>query len=1063
MTVNPNTTQISGGATAYGLTTGALTLNGPAIFNVSNNGTGTGTLTVGTIAGAFTITKTGAGNLVTNSTVSGYTAPVSILAGNVGWANASATITESQVFSGAGGIIKSGAGTVNLTSANTFTGGVTTTAGVLQFATVGNNGGTTATNLGQGTNGLTLSGGTLSFIGDTSQSTNRAVTLTAATSTLSADGVGGATITYNGVFLGTTVADVTLVLSGSGDGFITSTSFAPSLGTGDLTKTGSGTWTISGTGTKISDDDVLVNAGTLTLTGSAKAVDDDVIVNGNGTVLNLNTTGVLVGNSGTSAGLYSRAGAVININADDPYSTTTGLDFILLGDTSGTGTLNTNTFNITTPRLDVGQDSTGFIGAITGSGTVTVGTSANLYQGTIGSGVSLLGAGNVYKLGAGTLTLSGVISGMTGVTGAEVHSGILALDYTTNNAAKFVAARSLNMSGGILTLSGNASADTFETVAGLNLTTGGSVTLTGGSSEITLLPGGSQKVALSLGDITRPVGGSTIQFNLPTGIQDAANGFVTTQANTNGIIGGYATVNNGVDPIGFATNSGGNIIAVTATLQDDVTLWATAQNISDSSGFTGTLNANTNITSLRFNAAAVSTVTIATGVVLNLSSGGILQTTNAGGISTIAGGRLQSGAGSELIFNVNSLTQRLDVTSQITGSASVTKGGAGTLLLNSANNFYSGITSVLGGTLQVSGGNAIGDHSDLVVGGGQTSTFQLLADEIIGNLTLGGENGSTAGVGVVSSINLGSSRLTFNQETALTMVGVLFTSGTGGTLVKSGSATWTNQAANPGFQGTFVVDQGLAVFSANVNNLSAASAIILNGSGSSLRLDNDQTAAVGSRIADAASVTLNNTAGVTADALGFYMRRTAGTTTGTETLGQLILNAGHNVIAADATGATRIATINFTNATPLVRNNFATLLVVGRSLGDTTATQRGNVNFATNPGGSIGGGGAAGTTTITIFPYVIGESTAGAPSGAVNFGNSFVRYAGTGAPNGFRPLTTAEYVNDSAAPATGTNNVRYTANNSITTPAAINSLVLDSGSAITLTGSATSMEITSGA
>ncbi len=1037
LSVTPNTTQISGGATAYGLTTGALTLtsNG-AIFNVANNGTGTGTLTVGTISGAFTFVKAGAGDFVTNSSVSGYTTAVDIATGRVGWANASGTITETQVFSGVGGIIKSAAGTVNLTSNNTFTGGVTVTGGVLQFSTVSDIGGPVS-NLGQGA--ISLAGGTLSFIGSTSQATNRVFSWASGTTgTFNNSGTGGATITLTGA-----MTPGALVLSAA-----------------DVSNIGIITGGITQTGTT---DDLTITSGTWNLSGTTKTIADDVIVNGTA-VLNLNGTGVLTGLSGTSNGLYSRNTATINLNADDAYSTSTGLDFIFIGDNSvGSPVLNTNTFNITTPRLDVGQDSTGFLGSITGSGTVTVGTSAHLFQGNLVSTASLLGAGSVYKLGGGTFTLSGVISGMTSATGPEIHSGILELDYTTNNATKFAANTSLNMSGGTLLISGNALSDTLVTFAGLNLTTGTTTgsfpTLTGGSSVINLSAGGSQSVALSFGNILHALGGSTIRFNLPSGTQSATHGFVTTQANTNGIIGGYATVFDGV-ATNFATNSGGNIVAITPTSQDDVTLWSTAQNISDSSGFTGTLIANTNITSLRFNAAAASTVTIASGVILNLSSGGVLQTANVGGISTITGGRLQSGAGSELIFHVDSATQRFDVTSQITGAASVTKGGIGTLRLNSANNFYSGRTSVLGGILEVSGGNAIGDHSDLVVGGGQTSTFKLLADEVIGNLTLGGENGSTAGVGVVSSIDLGSSKLTFNQETAITMVGVLFTSGTGGTLVKSGSATWTNAANNPGFTGTFQVDQGVAVFSGNVAQLSAASAITLNGSGSSLRLDADQTTAT-NRILNTATITLNNTAGITAESLGFYQRRNGGSTTGNEVVGQLVLGAGHNTIAADGTGTGRIGTITFTNATSLVRNNLATLLVLGRGLGDTAVTIRGNVAFSTEPGGAIGGGGAGGTTTTSIYPYVVGETTAGAPSGLVNFGNSFVRINTLAA--GFKPLLTSEYVNDSAAPTTGTNNVRYTASNTITTPVAINSLLIDSGTAIALTGSATSVEITSGA
>jgi autotransporter-associated beta strand protein len=1022
------------------------------------------------IDGNFTFTGTSSLNLGTGAvslgTSAGTTRTITTTA---------STLTLGGVISNgttANSLIKAGAGTLALSGASTFTGGVTVNAGTLQFSTVSNNGGA-ASSLGQGTDGIILNGGTLGFIGSASQVTNRAVTLTAATNTLSADGTGGATITYSGAFLATTVADVALVLTGSGDGFITSTSFVPSLGTGDLTKTGTGTWTISGTGSKITDDDVLVNAGTLILIGSPKGVDDDVIADGNGTILNLNTTGVLVGISGTSNGLYLRNGAVVNINADDPYSTATGLDYIILGDNLGTGTLNTNTFNITTPRLDLGQDGAGFIGSVTGSGSVTVGTSINLFQGTIASTVSLVGAGSLYKLGGGTVTLSGVLTGLTGTTGLEIHSGILNLDYTTNNAVKFRSTASLIMSGGALLLSGNASSDLFEKVAGITLTAGSTSgtypTLTGGSSVITLASVGAQQIALSLGDITHTVGGSTIRFNLPTGTQNATNGFITTQPNTNGIIGGYATVNDG-SGASFATNSGGNIIGVSMTAQDAVASWLTAQNITDSSGFTGTLVTNTNITSLRFNAAGPSTVTINAGVVLNLSSGGILQTSNVtGGVSTIAGGRLTSGAGNELIFNVDSTTQRLEVTSQITGTSLVTKGGVGTLRLNSANNFYSGTTSVLGGTLQVSGGGAIGDNSTLIIGGGQTSTLELLANETVGSLSVGGENGSTAGAGVVSSINLNGNTLVFNQGAAVTMAGVLFTSTSAGVLVKSGSASWTNQASNPGFLGTFRVDQGLAVFSGNVSQLSVVAAVILNGSGSSLRLDADQTTA-NNRILNTATLTLNNTAGITANALGFYQRRNGGTNTGNETVGQLILGAGHNTIASDATAsATSVSTITFSNATPLVRNNLATLFVVGRALGDIAVAQRGNITFSVDPGGAIGGAGAAASSTITIYPYVVGESTLGAPDGSVNFGNSFVQFVSTAA--GFKPLDlTTEYVlNQTAYDALGagvlTNNVRFTATTTTLAndTAGINSLVLDSAAGITVSGPAQTLAITSGA
>ena len=142
-----NSNDITSG-TAYGFTATALTLtSGGATLDVANNGAGTGTMTVGSITGAFPLTKTGAGNFVTNSVSVGYLAPVDIQAGNVGWGGSTGTISEAQTFSGAGGLFKSGVVVVNLSGSNTFTGGVTVSGGTLGFSTVNNNGGS-ASNLG---------------------------------------------------------------------------------------------------------------------------------------------------------------------------------------------------------------------------------------------------------------------------------------------------------------------------------------------------------------------------------------------------------------------------------------------------------------------------------------------------------------------------------------------------------------------------------------------------------------------------------------------------------------------------------------------------------------------------------------------------------------------------------------------------------------------------------------------------------------------------------------------------------------------------------------------------
>jgi autotransporter-associated beta strand protein len=56
---------------AYGLTFASATLNGASIFNVANNGTGLGTVTLGAVSGTGGLTKAGAGQLNATGTIGG--------------------------------------------------------------------------------------------------------------------------------------------------------------------------------------------------------------------------------------------------------------------------------------------------------------------------------------------------------------------------------------------------------------------------------------------------------------------------------------------------------------------------------------------------------------------------------------------------------------------------------------------------------------------------------------------------------------------------------------------------------------------------------------------------------------------------------------------------------------------------------------------------------------------------------------------------------------------------------------------------------------------------------
>lgn len=912
--------------------------------------------------------------------------------------------------------------TVRLTGLNTFTGNFTLGEGTVEFDTVTNISGG-ASSLGNGT-AITTGSGTLSFIGGTSQSTDRPITMNGATN-LSANGTGGATITYNGAI---TAGGNSLTLTGTAEGFIT----------GGVTQTGTSA-------------DLNVNSGTWHLSGATSTLADDLFVNAASTgtaVVNLDSTGVLAYTTGTSNGLVAQSGGVINLGANDVngVANSGGMDFILLGYSTvgATGVLNTNGYNITTPSLTLGDTTVGIEGSATGSGTITVTTSINLNRGSIAA--NLAGAGNINKNGAGTVTLSGDNSGLTSTSGAAtlVQNGILILDYTGSNTAKISTVGGLEMRGGTLQLNGNASAATSQTVNGLNLD-GTSTTDDSGASRIVLNPGAGQEIVLNLGAINRTSTNSdgTIRFVLPSGVQSATNGITTSTGTTNGLLGsaGYATVEDGTGTW-FATKSGSNIVGLVSTVKNDVTTWVKNDHITDgTTGFTGSVS-GIYLNSLRFDAAGGSDLNLTATGVLGVASGGLLITDNVGGTPSIAGGTLFSGA-SELIFTQDS-AQTFAVSSDIRVNHAVTKSGAGTLLL-SGNNTYTDETNIFEGTLQVSGGNAIGDYSTVDLATTRDTTLQLLSDETIGRLQGGSRlNGADYG-----TLDIGSHTLSINQSSSATYSG--FITGSGRLVMNAGNTgNLLLNNVSSGFTGEVIVNGGLFYFN-GIGQINA-SAFTINKSGNIL-IDNNGTTRSGNRIQDTATITLNSADGA------YYGRvqprglaiRTDQDSTLNETVGVITANSGASYVTMEATTSSDDSRIF---AADIQRNNNATLNVRGTNLGGSSSQENElSISVSANEtafiAALVGGAGSAGSKNISIVPWAIGESYAGAIAdeglpgvlASSNMGNSLVTYA---AGSGFRPLNFATEYNTIAL-AAAADNARESLSGDLTGLAGttVNALVLD--------------------
>lgn len=1013
----------AGSASTIDLQGGTLTLNGDVTYSATNNPLAAlfqnGNLSLGGATRTFTIGDS------TGATAADMTVGAVISDG-----------------SSTAGLIKAGAGILNLTGNNSFTDAVTVNAGTLQFATVTNAGGA-ASNLGQGSS-LGLGGGTLAFVGSSSQSTDRPVTVTAS-STLATQGDAGTSITYNGAI---TAAGGTFSVTLTGTdanryGYIS----------GGINQAGAG-----------AAADLAVNSGTWTLSGVSSVIADDVIVTGTTAVLNLDSAGILTyQDNGTSNNLYSRTGATINLGADDVVPIGSNFDTILVGDSGGPeiGVFNTNTFAITVPTLQLGARATGLEGLINGSGTINA-AAINLYRGIVNAKLANTGSTMLLKSGPGTVVLKGDNSGITSSGVTRVEEGVLELNYTANNSAKVNAASALDMRGGTLLIAGNASAATSQAVAGLTLAGGG-------SSTITVVPGSGQDAVLDLGaTLTRSTSQGTIRFQLPTGTQSATRGILTTAPLTNGLLGGFATV---TDASGtwFATTSGSNLVGLVSTANNNVTTWSNGDHVTDqTTGYTGSVSAATRINSLRFNAAGGSDLVLGGTGVLNLASGGILVTGSVtSGTPSITGGRLGNGTAGELIVTQDSaqtfeIGSYLDPVNVFT-AAPLTKSGAGTLLLT--NNAAAGTTNIQSGTLQVNGSNGILDTSAVVLAANQASTLDLQGDETIGLLS--GGNATTGSLYGVVSLN--SRTLTLNQSDndgtaaeAFTFAGT-FTGN--GTLIRNGADYLVLSGNSSGFTGNAIFNAGRVDLSGATGRLSSAASYTLNA-GAELLFRQDQTSAV-DRLGNSSTITLNNTAGTSAIAGSFGLRNynQNQNATRTENVGTIILGAGHNMIVSEPadTGTSCVADLV---ADTLTRNNRSTLLVHALSLGASTG-RRGLIRFdsgaqTTVDGYEVGGGGAAGTTNISIIPFLVGELT------NTGLGNSFV--TNVNSADGLRPLAASEYTTDAAGynalTGASTNNVRFATSGAITltgTPTAINSLVLDSSSAITLNGPASNLEITSGA
>ena len=428
---------------------GAIVDNGMLTFDQATDGSFTGQ-----ISGSGQLVKNNAGNLTltgsnsyASTTINGgtLTGTTSSLSGNI-VDNATLAFDQATdgvfagVIVGSGQLIKSGAGTLALSGANTYSGGTTINAGVLQGDTsslqgdVIDNASLAFVQAGDGSFAGNVSGtgqfikagaGTLTLSGANSYSGG---------TTIAAGTLRGGTGSLQGNIANNGVLDFDQPADGAFTGAIS--------GTGQLVKDGAGTLTLKTANSYTGG--TLVNAGTLQ--GDTASLQGAIIDNA--------TVAFAQDSDGTFAGTISGTGQVVK---------------------SGTGTLvlgagNTYSGGTMVSGGTLQGDTSTLHGAIANDATLTFAQQTDgIFDGT------LSGSGQLNKNGAGTLVLNGA-NPFNGNT--EVTAGKLVVGDDMHADASL---------GGLVVIDSGATLGGIGSIGGLDL----SGTLTPGNSIGTLTVNGN--------------------------------------------------------------------------------------------------------------------------------------------------------------------------------------------------------------------------------------------------------------------------------------------------------------------------------------------------------------------------------------------------------------------------------------------------------------------------------------------------------------------------------------------------------------------------------------------
>jgi fibronectin-binding autotransporter adhesin len=739
-----------------------------------------------------------------------------------------------KVIPGAGGLVKTGSGTWILTGDNTYTGTTTISGGALEIrhanalGATGTDQGTTVSSdatlrlaVPEGTPGITFAAEPLSLAGS---------------------GVGGVGALQNAAGTNTWTGAVTLTANtfigvAGGSQLTISGRIGQSGTTGSLTKIGSGTLVLAGDNTYTGTTEVQVGILEIKSAAALGATSAGTTVS-SGATLRLNpSSAITVAEPLTIAGTgVSEMGALYNANASNTWS--------------GPITLSHHT----SIGVAAGSQLTisGRIGPLNwwekwsltklGEGTLILSNNTNAYTGgtTVKEGTLRLGITNAIPTGTvvrvepdGTFDLAGYSQTLEGLRGSGRVTGSGTL--TINNGADHHTFDGVLEGNFRLVKTGGYQYYFKLTHANPNYT--GTITIQSGTLLITN-PG-----ALGSTDVGTIVQGGTLKLETPgnSTMQEPL-----TLYGTPGVAALWA--NDDTTWQGSITLAGGQagiVVANYKTLTIETPISGRGGLVVHEGGTVRLTAANTyeGPTTVRLSNAAHLEIqhpqalgtadgTADTGTTVN-PSGRLLLNAPTGGMTIqkehlTLKGNLWNERGANTWTGpvvvegnpwISVINDSLTITGQISGSGNLFKYGSGTLVLT-AQNTYTGTTTVDTGTLRLGTDNAINPATTMKIGPG---TFDMAGY----NQTLAGLGiGNSAGYIINSSTTL--STLTYDSSNDSTFAGVIGGGSNNIQLVKKGSGTLTLTRKNT-YTGGTRIEAGTLQLSGGNDRLASTGNITITG------------------------------------------------------------------------------------------------------------------------------------------------------------------------------------------------------------------------------------------